>query len=83
MNWHHNRMVRLVHARPRLFIAAGVAPIVGILLPENWAIQPGTRWLVAWNVGTFLYVLLAAVMMQRSSRPACGIARSSKTTGSS
>ena len=67
MNWHRNRMVRLVHARPRLFVAAGVALLVGIFLPEGWASHPGTRWLVAWNVGTVLYVVLAAVMMLRSS----------------
>jgi len=28
---------------------------------------PVTRWLIAWNCGTLLYVLLAAVMMVRSS----------------
>jgi uncharacterized membrane protein len=26
-----------------------------------------TRWLIAWNTGAVLYVLLAAIMMMRSS----------------
>ncbi|MGZ5184798.1 MAG: DUF1345 domain-containing protein [Caldimonas sp.] len=67
MNWRRSRFLRLVHARPRLFIATGLAIVVGLFLPVQWASHPVTRWLVAWNVGTCLYVLLAAVMMIRSS----------------
>lgn len=67
MNWRRNRFLRLVHARPRLFIATGLAIAAGLFLPVQWASHPVTRWLVAWNVGTCLYVLLAAVMMIRSS----------------
>ena len=67
MSWHRNRFVRLLKARPRLFIAAAVALLVGFLMPESLASRAATRWLVAWNAGTFLYVALAAVMMLRSS----------------
>lgn len=28
---------------------------------------PVTRWLIAWNIGAFLYVAMAVVMMSRSS----------------
>jgi uncharacterized membrane protein len=64
---HRNRLLHLVRARPRIFIACACALAVGMLLPEGIARQPVTRWLLAWNVGTGLYVLLAAIMMIRSS----------------
>jgi uncharacterized membrane protein len=66
-NWHRNRFIRQFRSRPRLYIAVAIAILVGILLPESMARQSVTRWLIAWNVGTGLYVLLAAVMMIRSS----------------
>src|ERR1035441_9789705 len=67
MNWQRNRFFRLLRARPRLFIATAIAIAVGIVLPTSVARQPVTRWLIAWNVGAGLYVLLAAIMMVRSS----------------
>jgi len=67
MSWQRSRILRLVRARPRLFIAATVAVAVGILLPTGVASHSVTRWLIAWNTGTGLYVLLAAIMMIRSS----------------
>lgn len=67
MSWQRNQFFRLVRARPRLFIATAVAIGVGILLPQTWASHAVTRWLVAWNAGTVLYVALAALMMIRSS----------------
>ncbi len=66
MNWRRNRILRQLRARPRLFIAAAVAAVVGAWLPVDLASHAVTRWLIAWNVGTLLYVLLAAVMMWRS-----------------
>ncbi|MDQ2734492.1 MAG: DUF1345 domain-containing protein [Pseudomonadota bacterium] len=65
--WQRNRFVRQLHSRPRLFIATAIAIAVGVLLPESIARQAVTRWLIAWNVGTVLYVILAAIMMIRSS----------------
>lgn len=67
MSWQRNRILRLVRARPRLFIATALAIAVGIFLPTGLASHAVTRWLVAWNTGTGLYVLLAAIMMIRSS----------------
>ena len=67
MNRHRNRALRLIRARPRLFIAAGIALITNVLLPTYVASQSVTRWLIAWNVGAGLYVVLAAIMMIRSS----------------
>ena len=68
MYWQRLRVFRLVRARPRIFIASFVAIIVGILLPTILVGHLVTRLLVAWNVGTCVYVLLAALMMIRSSQ---------------
>jgi len=63
-----SRFIRLVRARPRLFIATGIAGAVGIFLPYDLASHSVTRLLVAWNAGTLLYIVLAAVMMIRSAQ---------------
>ena len=67
MNLQRNRIYRQLRARPRLFIAMAVAIAIGLWLPVDVARHPVTRWLIAWNIGTCLYVLLAAIMMVRSS----------------
>ena len=67
MNLHRNQLVRLFRARPRIFIATACAVAVGLFLPQGVASHSVTRWLIAWNAGTGLYVLLAAIMMIRSS----------------
>ena len=67
MNWQRNRALRLIRARPRIFIDAAAVLAVGWLLPTDFASHAVTRFLVAWNVGTCLYVALAAIMMTRSS----------------
>jgi len=61
------RFVHMFKVRPRLYIVLAIGVLVGWLLPHSVASQSVTRWLVAWNVGALLYVLLAAVMMIRSS----------------
>jgi uncharacterized membrane protein len=67
MNWRRHRLLRIVRARPRLFIATAIAIAVGILIPDSWASHSVTRWLIGWNSGAGLYVVLAAIMMIRSS----------------
>ena len=52
---------------PRLFISTTVAIAVSVFLPAHLASHAVTRLLLAWNAGTCLCVLLAAVMMIRSS----------------
>ena len=66
MIWRY-RFLRHFRAQPRLFVATVTAVLVGILLPDTLAAHSVTRWLIAWNAGAALYVLLAAVMMGRSS----------------
>ena len=68
MNWQRNKILRSMRARPRIFIAAAAAIAVSLFLPTDLASHSVTRLLIAWNVGTCLYVLLAAIMMIRSSQ---------------
>jgi uncharacterized membrane protein len=67
MTWQRNKLFRQMRARPRLYIATAFAILVGIFLPLDVASHGVTRWLIAWNAGTCLYVVLAAIMMIRSS----------------
>ncbi|MGN6526246.1 MAG: DUF1345 domain-containing protein [Burkholderiaceae bacterium] len=62
------RIVHLVRVRPRLFIVALLGVAVGLLLPDRVAAHGVTRWLIAWNAGAWLYIVLAAAMMIRSSQ---------------
>lgn len=62
-----NSVVRLVRARPRLFIATATGIAVANLIPAAVSTHVGTRFLIAWNAATILYVVMAVVMMVRSS----------------
>jgi uncharacterized membrane protein len=62
------RFVHVFKVRPRLYIVAALGLLTGLLLPHALVSQPISRWLVAWNVGAWLYVLLATLMMIRSSQ---------------
>ncbi|WP_294539365.1 DUF1345 domain-containing protein [uncultured Rhodoblastus sp.] len=56
--------LRILRARPRLFVGALVGVLVGLLLPDDW--RPVTRGLVGWNVGIWLYLVFAGLMILRS-----------------
>jgi uncharacterized membrane protein len=61
------RPVRIVLARPRLFVSILVGIGVGILLPVLTSEVRGvTRFLVAWDVGVGLYLILAYWMIAHS-----------------
>ena len=55
---------RLLIARPRLFISVGVAVLCYLLWPSDvvWI----TRVLIAWNIGTGLYIVLYLFMIANS-----------------
>lgn len=59
--------VRLLLARPRLFISVAIGIAVFWLLPLDLARQPITRAIIGWNVGACLYLALAMKMMFWSS----------------
>jgi len=67
MQWGNNHVLRHLESRPRLFVSAAAAIALGVFLPEGAASHTVTRWLLAWNLGTTLYVVLAAEMMIRST----------------
>jgi uncharacterized membrane protein len=55
------RGVRIVRARPRLFLAVLLGFAVVVLLPADW--RAATRSLVAWDVALTLYLALAFRLM--------------------
>jgi len=59
-------LVRVVRARVRLFVSAGVAVGVAILLMALTDWRGFTRSLAAWDVGVALYLILALSAMARS-----------------
>lgn len=58
------RPLRVVRARPRLFVAALVGLIVAALAPSPWWLS--TRLLVGWDVGVALYLAAAYEIVVRS-----------------
>ena len=59
--------VRVMLARPRLFICVVVGVFIALFMPDDWAQQWATRVIIGWNVGAGLYLVLAAKMMFGSS----------------
>jgi uncharacterized membrane protein len=57
-------LVRIVAARPRLFIAALVGLVAPAALPAHW--QIATKALVGWDVGIALYLVLVYELMARA-----------------
>jgi uncharacterized membrane protein len=58
------RIVRVVRARPRLFLSAVLGVVIGLVLPAEW--RTTTRLLVTWDVGVGLYLVLAFQAMANS-----------------
>lgn len=57
--------LRILRARPRLFVCVAVGVALGALLPGDW--RPVTRMLVAWDGAVLLYVALVGAMMADSN----------------
>lgn len=55
--------IRLILSRPRLFSSILVGVLVTVFLPKSLALHFVSRAIVGWNVGAWLYLLLAARMM--------------------
>jgi uncharacterized membrane protein len=51
------KIVRIVRARPRLFLAAAIGILIGLILPADWRVA--TRLLVTWDTGVAIYLALA------------------------
>jgi uncharacterized membrane protein len=62
------RWVRVVRARPRLFLSILLGVAVMVFLPADWRIA--TRALVAWDIALGLYLVLAFRLMMN-----CGVSK--------
>lgn len=62
-HWRRWYVVRLIRARPRLFVSSLVGLAVLWLTPVSLAQHPVTRAILGWNAGALLYLLLSAHMM--------------------
>ncbi|HZP79926.1 MAG TPA: DUF1345 domain-containing protein [Pseudolabrys sp.] len=58
------RPLRIVRARPRLFLAVLFGLVIGLALPSDW--RPATRMLLGWDVGVLLYLLAVYQTLGRS-----------------
>ena len=67
MNWQRNPILRQMYARPRLVLVSIFGILLYFGLPFSLAIRDATRFLLSWNAAVCLYLLLAGVMMARSS----------------
>jgi uncharacterized membrane protein len=56
-----------IRARPRLVISAIIGVLVVLVLPKQLAAHEITRLIIGWNAGACLYLLLAGIMMTRST----------------
>jgi uncharacterized membrane protein len=58
--------IRVVRARARLFVCAGIGVATSAALAAVTTWRPATRVLVAWDVSVGLYLILALVAMVRA-----------------
>ena len=59
----HPKLMRVIMARPRLFICALLGSATAFMLPVSLALHDITRLIIGWNVGAGLYLVLEAHMM--------------------
>src|SRR5215813_11521900 len=59
-------LLRVVRARPRLFICAAVGVVITVLVAFVTSWRPATRLLAGWDIGAALYLALVFQMMRRS-----------------
>lgn len=57
------RQLRMVLSRPRLFTSLLIAYFIFLLIPEHWIEHLITRVILAWNIGIWLYLVLAMHLM--------------------
>ncbi|HUX63825.1 DUF1345 domain-containing protein [Sulfuricella sp.] len=60
--------VRIILSRPRLFSSILVGVLIVLFIPRSLALHEITRAIVGWNVGAWLYLMLAARMMFWTTR---------------
>lgn len=55
--------ISVILSRPRLFTSILAGVLVSVFLPESLALHEITRAIIGWNVGAWLYLMLAARMV--------------------
>jgi uncharacterized membrane protein len=58
------KILRVIRARPRLFLAALFGAVLGLLLPPEWRVS--TRSLVGWDAAVAFYLIGAFMLLVRS-----------------
>jgi uncharacterized membrane protein len=58
------KILRVIRARPRLFLSVLLGVAVSLLLPADWRLA--TRVLVGWDAGVALYLIGAFTLLVRS-----------------
>jgi uncharacterized membrane protein len=61
-------ILRPLAARPRLIASAAVVVVAAVLMPGGFRLP--TRFLIAWDCGIALYLVLVCIMMARSDHGA-------------
>ena len=67
MNHKHPLLLRHIRARPRLALAIVAGLLIHAALPGAPQLLGATRFLLSWNAAVFLYLVLAGLMMGRST----------------
>ncbi len=57
------KLIQSIRSRPRLLFSFLLAALTYQFLPEQWAMHNSTRFIISWNVGAALYLLLSLEMM--------------------
>jgi uncharacterized membrane protein len=58
-----NKLLRLIMARPRLFLCILLGVLTVLFFPSSLAMHGITRLIIGWNLGACLYLVLAGRMM--------------------
>jgi len=58
------KVLRIVRARPRVFLAALLGVVLSLLLPTDWRLA--TRVLVGWDAGAAFYLIGAFILFARA-----------------
>lgn len=58
------KLLRIIRARPRLFLAALFGAVLSLLLPADWRLA--TRVLIGWDAAVGFYLIGAFVLLARS-----------------
>jgi uncharacterized membrane protein len=59
-----HRLIRIIRARPRLFVCAAVGLVTIALLPWSWRLA--SRLLIGWDVGISLYLIAILRVMSHA-----------------